>query len=203
MNRRSQAKISGIFYKHFETPQPCPHPPRDSHLRESMGSTLLIKMAASFGVWEVKFPSSRAVYDDEDDEDEDPSMLEEYSKSIAFHWAPHIVGSSQTSPTSGCPLLVLAVGEVATTFLEAHFLTAGNEIVACITSKKDSDTNFETLCSAAKSTDDSFLYQLTTIGHDESVICQCRNPVPQEKAFYWTEKVRRNIRAISAFVKEM
>lgn len=148
-------------------------------------------MAASFGVWEVKFPSSRAVYDDEDDEDEDPSMLEEYSKSIVFHWAPHIVGSSQTSPTSGFPLLVLAVGEVATTFLEAHFLTAGNEVVACITSKKDSDTNFETLCSAAKSADGSFLYQLTTTGHDESVICQCRNPVPQEKAFYWTEKVRQ------------
>ena len=146
-------------------------------------------MAASFGVWEVKFPSSRAVYDDEDDEEEDPSMLEEYSKAIAFHWAPHIVGSSQTPSLSACPLLVLAVGEVATTFLEAHFLTAGSEIVACITSKKDSDINFENLCSTTKSADGSFLYQLTSTGHDESVFCQCRNPVPQEKAFHWTEKV--------------
>ena len=146
-------------------------------------------MAASFGVWEVKFPSSRAVYDEDDEEDnEESSALEEYSKALTFHWAPKLAESSQAPSPRKCPLLVLALGEVATTFLEAHFLSAGNKIVACITSKKEKETNFEKLCSASKSPDASCLYRLTS-GHDESVICQCGTPVPQEKAFHWTEKV--------------
>lgn len=142
-------------------------------------------MAASFGVWEVKFPSSRAVYDEDDEEDDDPSVVEEYSKGLAFHWEPHLTESSQAK----CPLLVLSLGEVATAFLEAHYLSGGNKIVACITSKEENETDFEKLCTGSKSDDTNCLYQLTKSGHDKSVICQCRTPVPQEKAFHWTEKV--------------
>ena len=145
-------------------------------------------MAASFGVWEVKFPSSRAVYDEEEEEDEESFVLEEYSKAFTFQWAPHLVESSQT-PSRECPLLVVALGDVATTFIEAHFLAAGNEIMACMTSRKENEINFEKLCSAKKSADTSCLHRLTTSGHEESVLCQCRTPVPQEKAFHWTEKV--------------
>lgn len=148
-------------------------------------------MASSFGVWEVKFPSSRAVYDEDDEDDEDSSLLEDYSKSVSFYWAPHVEESPQTPSPRECRLLVLALGEVATTFLQAHFLTAGSEVVACITSRKDTDTNFEKLSFSSKSADVSVLHRLTTTDLNESAICQCRNPVPQEKAFHWTEKVRQ------------
>ncbi|XP_068755553.1 proteasome assembly chaperone 1-like isoform X2 [Montipora capricornis] len=144
-------------------------------------------MAASFGVWEVRFPSSRAVYDDDEVEDEDPSILEEYSKSIVFHWAPDVSESFQTSLPRECPLLVLAFGEVAATFLEAHLLKAESKILACISSRKENEPNFENLCAVTKSAANSCLYRAS--GHNEAVICHCRNPVPPERAFHWTEKV--------------
>ena len=146
-------------------------------------------MAAAFGVWEVRFPSSRAVYDDEDEDDEESSTLEDHSRNLQFHWTPHLVKGDQKLPPTECPLLVLAIGEVATTFVEAHFLSAGSEIVACLTSKKENEVHFEKLCSLSKSGDTCCLHRLTT-SHDDSVFCQCRTPVNQEKAFHWTEKVR-------------
>ncbi|KAJ7363691.1 Proteasome assembly chaperone 1 [Desmophyllum pertusum] len=146
-------------------------------------------MAAAFGVWEIKFPSSRAVYDEDDEEDEEHSS-EDDLRSLHFHRAPHL--DQKPSPTE-CPLLVLAIGEVATTFVEAHFLSAGSEIVACITSKKTNEVDFEKLCSTYKSADTCCLHRLTT-SQDDSVLCQCRTTVPQEKAFHWTEKLFENFK---------
>lgn len=149
--------------------------------------TIIIKMAAAFGVWEVRFPSSRAVYDEDDEEDEETSTSEDDSRNLNFHWAPHLK-IDQESPVTECPLMVLAVGEVATTFVEAHYLSAGSEVVACLTSKRGNELEFEKQCNKFKSGDTCFLYRLTT-NHDDSVFFQCRTPVPQEKAFHWTEKV--------------
>ena len=149
--------------------------------------TIIIKMAAAFGVWEVRFPSSRAVYDD-DDEDEETCTSEDDSRNFHFHWAPHLKRDQKSSPTES-PLMVLAIGEVATTFVEAHFLSAGSEILACLTSKKGSELEFDKLCNKFKSGDTCCLHRLTT-NHDDSVFFQCRTPVRQEKAFHWTEKVR-------------
>lgn len=159
-------------------------------------------MAAGFGVWEVRFLSSRAVYDEEDEEDEESFTVENHSRSLHFHWAPNLLKGDQKPPPTECPLLVLAIGEVATTFVEAHFLSAGSEIVACLTSKKENEeldvagysavtpeVHFKKLCSLSKSGDTCCLHRLTT-SHDDSVLCQCRTTVPHEKAFHWTEKVR-------------
>ena len=145
-------------------------------------------MAAAFGVWEVRFPSSRAVYDEDDEEDEETSTSEDHSKNLDFHWAPHLKRDQNSSPTE-CALMVLAIGEVATTFVEAHYLSAGSEIVACLTSKKGHELDFEKLCNKFKSGDTCCLHRLKT-NRDDSVFFQCRMPVPQEKAFHWTEKVR-------------
>lgn len=145
-------------------------------------------MAAAFGVWEVRFPSSRAVYDEEDEEDEETSTSEDDSRNLNFYWAPNPKGDQKSSLTE-CPLMVLAIGEVATTFVEAHYLSAGSEIVACLTSKKGKEIEFEKLCNKFKSGDTCCLHQLPT-NHDDSVFLQCRTPVAQEKAFHWTEKVR-------------
>lgn len=150
--------------------------------------TIMIKMAAAFGVWEVRFPSSRAVYDEDDEEDEEISTSEDDSNNLNFHWAPHLKRDQNSSPTE-CPLMVLAIGEVATTFVEAHYLSAGSEIVACLTSKKGNEVEFEKLCNKFKSDDTCCLHRLKT-NHDDSVFLQCGTPVPQEKAFHWTEKVR-------------
>lgn len=157
-------------------------------------------MAAGFGVWEVRFPSSRAVYDEDDEEDEEPCTLEDHSGTLNFHWAPHIVKRDQKPTPTECPLLVLAIGEVATTFVEAHYLSAGSEIVACLTSKKENEVNFEKLCSIPKSSDTCCLYRLTTTHDDSAVLCQCRTPVPQDKAFHWTEKVRTRKEFFSLFL---
>lgn len=160
----------------------------DTYRYDGLG-TIIIKMAAAFGVWEVRFPSSRAVYDEDDEEDEETSTSEDDSRNLHFHWAPHLVKSDQKSSPTECPLMVLAIGEVATTFVEAHYLSAGSEIVACLTSKKGNEPKFEKLCTKFKSGDTCCLHRLTT-NHDDSVFFQCRTPVPQEKAFHWTEKVR-------------
>lgn len=154
-------------------------------------------MAAGFGVWEVKFPSSRAVYDDDDDEDDDSSILEEYSKSIFFHWAPDIVESSHTPSPREYPLLVIAIGKVATTFLEAHVSAEETKVLACLSSKKDNETNFESVCFTTKATGDSPFFRVTSTASDHKdpvVICHCRRPVSPEKAFYWTEKVGKRTR---------
>ena len=143
---------------------------------------------AAFGVWEVKFPSSRAVYDEDDEEDnEGSSALEEYSKKLSFLWAA--TKNSQELIARECPLLIVGLGEVATTFLEAHFLSTGSKIVACITTEEETGVNFEKLSSASRSPESVCLYQLTTSDQDNSIICQCSTPVPEEKAFHWTEKV--------------
>lgn len=150
-------------------------------------------MAAAFGVWEVKFPSSRAVYDEEDDEEEELSTLENESESAEFHWRPWDV--DQKPLPSHCSLLVLAIGEVAATFVEAHYLSAGSEIVAYISSKKSDEIDFKKFCSPLKSGETSCLYRLTTQHDDDSaVLCQCPTPVPQEKAFHWTEKLLENLK---------
>ena len=145
-------------------------------------------MAAAFGVWEVRFPSSRAVYDEDEEEDEETSTSEDHSRNLDFHWAPHLKRDQNSSPTE-CALMVLAIGEVATTFVEAHYLSTGSEIVACLTSKKGNELDFGKLCNKFKSGDTCCLHRLKT-NHDDSVFFQCRMPVPQEKAFHWTEKVR-------------
>ena len=147
-------------------------------------------MAAGFGVWEVRFPSSRAVYDEDDEEEEEPSALEDHSRTLHFSWAPHIVKIDKKPTPTECPLLVLAIGEVATTFVEAHYLSAGSEIVACLTSRKENELNFQKLRSMSKSSDTCCLHRLTTTHDDSAVLCQCRTPVPQDKTFHWTEKVR-------------
>ena len=155
---------------------------------------------AAFGVWEVKFPSSRAVYDEDDEEDNDESSaLEEYSKNLSFLSAA--TKNSQKPTVSECPLLIVGLGEVATTFLEAHFLSTGSKIVACITTEEENGIDFEKLSSTSKSAQSVCLYQLTTSDQDNSIICQCSAPVPEEKAFHWTEKVReaRNEHSPSAW----
>ena len=81
--------------------------------------------------------------DDDKDEDDHSSILEEYSKSVVFHWAPDIVESSHPGPSPReYPLLVIAIGEVATTFLEAHVSAEETKVLVCISSKKDNETNF-------------------------------------------------------------
>lgn len=148
---------------------------------------------AAFGVWEVKFPSSRAVYDEDDEEDNDESSaLEEYSKNLSFLSAA--TKNSQKPTVSECPLLIVGLGEVATTFLEAHFLSTGSKIVACITTEEENGIDFEKLSSTSKSPESVCLYQLTTSDQDNSIICQCRTPVPEEKAFHWTEKLIQNLK---------
>lgn len=145
-------------------------------------------MAAAFGVWELKFPSSRAVYDEEDEEDEELSTSENELKISEFHWISRNI-NQKPSPTH-CSLLVLAIGEVGTTFVEAHYLSAGSEIVACISTNKRNEIDFENLSSPSKSDETSRLYRLKTPhDNDSAVLCQCPTPVSQEKAFQWTEKV--------------
>ena len=145
-------------------------------------------MAAAFGVWEVKFPSSRAVYDEEDEEDEELSTSENELKISEFHWISRNI--NQKPSPSHCSLLVLAIGEVGTTFVEAHYLSAGSEIVACISTNKRNEIDFENFCSPSKSDETSRLYRLKTPhDNDSAVLCQCPTPVSQEKAFQWNEKV--------------
>ena len=92
-------------------------------------------------------------------------------------------------------LLVIAIGELAMTFLEAHVSAEETKVLACISSKKDHETDFESVCSTTKATGDSPFFRVTASDHKEPVvICHRRRPVPPEKALQWTEKVEKRTR---------
>ena len=138
-------------------------------------------MAADFGLWELKLPSSRAVYDDEDEENEQPVNLEEILSSPSFHWLPSYVKNIE-SPTENlqCSLLVFGIGEVATSFLQAHLLSTENEAIAQLTENRE--------LAQEENLKKCFLFHRLNTNHD-TIFCQTNMNLAPEKSFNWTRKV--------------
>ena len=144
-------------------------------------------MAADFGLWELRIPSSRAVYEDEDEEDVQATDLEKVLGSPSFNWLPSFVKSVGNSPANvQCSLLILGVGEVATSFLHAHLLSAGNETIGLIT-EEEKKTNFDDLLPEENMDKCCLIHRLNA--SQGTVICQTNMHVPAEKSFNWTCKV--------------
>lgn len=145
-------------------------------------------MAASFGLWELKLPSSRAVYDDEDEEDIQATDLVDLLGSPTFHWLPPLMkyGNGNLTEKLQCSLLVFGVGEVATSFLKAHFLFAGSEAVGLMTEEKKNGS-VEDL-GLEENMNKCFLFYRLKANQD-TVICQTNMNLPSEKSFNWTCKV--------------
>ena len=151
---------------------------------EGSGSKYGLKMAAHFGLWEVNFPSSRAVDFDDDDDEED---TERQAEPLFFEWSPSMQKELGDSSSFNCSLLIVGVDEVASTFLEAHYLTAPNDTVGLLTAIKV-EGDFATTAKSSHVNKGGVLHRLTE--NPSVVVCLVNGHVPQEKAFSWTEKVR-------------
>ncbi|XP_031553110.1 proteasome assembly chaperone 1-like [Actinia tenebrosa] len=150
-------------------------------------------MAAHFGVWELRFPSSRAVDEDDDEEDE---ITEEKERQISplILWSPKITESLKDCQENvvKCSTLVLGFDKVASTFLEAHFLCGSNSEIIGAVSRKDNEKDFSSVVKSTNVEKVSFLYRLKK--NDDVIFCKCPSHVEENVAFLWSRKVFDNVR---------
>ncbi|XP_032242471.2 proteasome assembly chaperone 1 isoform X2 [Nematostella vectensis] len=147
-------------------------------------------MVDAFGLWELNFPCSRV--DDDDDEEEQITKEQEEQLCPQFVFSPQFSKDVGKTEPIECSVLVLGVGEVASTFLEVHFLCGNNSSVAAVISDKKTEKNFEYLVKNLRNKRSSLLHQLTR--NNDVMVCQISSHVEQDKVFYWTQKIFSHIR---------
>lgn len=145
-------------------------------------------MAAHFGVWELRLPSSRAVDEDDDEEDE---ITEEREQEISplILWSPKITESLKgcQEKVVKCSTLVLGFDKVASTFLEAHFLCGNNSEIIGVVSRKGNEKDFSAIVNSKNVEKVSFLYHLKK--NQDVVFCRCPSHVEENVSFLWSKKV--------------
>jgi hypothetical protein len=146
-------------------------------------------MAAEFGLWELKFPSSRAVDEDEEEEDEITAEKEQQTSPLVL-WSQKITESLKNSSENvvECSTLVVGFDKVATTFLKAHFLCGENSEVIGVISGKNSHKNFIAVVNSTNTENISFLHRLNK--NQDLIVCQCQSHVDEKIAFLWSKKVK-------------
>ncbi|XP_002733652.1 proteasome assembly chaperone 1-like [Saccoglossus kowalevskii] len=151
-------------------------------------------MATFFGEI-VTFPS-RAVDEEEDDDDVD--QVTAICQPV-LRWCPEIRLEISKSPdkTISCKTLIVAVGPVATGFIESYVLSKDDDTLGVVVSgMKQTDGNS---FSQTMHTDKScFIYRLRQ--HRDIVVCQCNSKVSAEQAFIWTQQVFSNIKQSSQVI---
>lgn len=157
-------------------------------------------------MWEVVYPTSRAVeLDEEDDED--------YKHDFDSHLAAPVVRLSRCSThksanekhnsTNACKLLVFAFGPIATTFIEAHFFDLDTQIVGLVSgAKKEKD--FNSLLQTTRSDKTCFIH-LSNIAEKEAspnevLFCQSKVECPAAGCHNWAKEVFSSIKADKVLV---
>ena len=141
-------------------------------------------------MWEVVYPTSRAVELDEEDEEEDRYVFDSHLTSPVVRLSRFLETKEGSSPFA-CKLFVIAFGRIATTFIEAHFLNADTQIVGLVAGgKKERDLN--TLLQTGSSDKTCFIHSsIATIGsrQTEVLFCQSKVEYPAECSHGWAKEV--------------
>ncbi|KAK3739009.1 hypothetical protein QZH41_010482 [Actinostola sp. cb2023] len=150
-------------------------------------------MAAAFGLWELRFPSSRAVDEDEDEEDE-MTPEKEVELTPSWLWSPKIEEDCGKSSSNvfECSTLVLGVDKVATTFLDAYLLSGGNSEVVGVVSEKHDNKDFSSALKPNTKEKVCIVHRLTQ--NQDTLVCQCLTHVDENIAFFWTKKLFEQVK---------
>lgn len=147
-------------------------------------------------MWEVVYPTSRAVELGEEDEEEDRQMFGSRSASPVVRLS-RCLKTKENSSTVSCKLLVLAFGRIATTFVEAHFLNSDSMIVGVVAcGKKEKDLN--SLLQTAPSDKTCFIYSSISAQESRSsevLFCQSKVEYPAECCHDWAKEIFSSIKA--------
>jgi len=139
-------------------------------------------MATFFG--EVLTPSSRAV-DEEDDDDESPDVN---LLPAVVRWTPKTRSEMEKSNNQclQCNTLIVAIGEAATGFAQTYILHQDTEVIGVLgTGLDDKDVN----TFSQRSATDKVCHVHRLIHNPDVLVCLCNTHVAPEQAFSWVHKL--------------
>ena len=137
-------------------------------------------------MWEVVYPTSRAVELDAEDDEEEKCMVQSNFTTPIVRLSHELQSDGKTV---SCKLLVLAFERISTTFIEAHFLNNESQIVGLVSSGniKEGCTVTNSLRQTASSDKTCFMHSAD--GSHEVLFCQCKIDVPPEACHNWANEV--------------
>lgn len=143
-------------------------------------------------MWEVVYPTSRAVELDAEDDEEEKCMVQSNFTTPIVRLSHELQSDGKTV---SCKLLVLAFERISTTFIEAHFLNNESQIVGLVSSGniKEGCTVTNSLRQTASSDKTCFMHSAD--GSHEVLFCQCKIDVPPEACHNWANEVLSCIKA--------
>ncbi|XP_072116078.1 proteasome assembly chaperone 1 isoform X1 [Mobula birostris] len=149
-------------------------------------------MATFFG--EVVSVFSRAV--DEEDEDEDEEIRNELAgrRGISIQWSPESRMSSEDTASRSipCSTFLVAVGENAVGFLNSFVQCSGSwEIIGAVRLWNERITRKDPVDKQFPSDSSCLLYRLTS--NPTILTCHCNCYVAEDQLFQWAEKVFENV----------
>jgi len=149
-------------------------------------------MATFFG--EILPLSSRAVDDEEDDENCDLNFTEP-----VLQWSNSITKELETAGEKriSCDNLVVALGEEANAFTDVYVKTYEYELIGGIFTGVD-DKDPSTLLQNAPSDRTCLIYRCCS--NPKIIICQCNTKVSPEQTFQWSKLLCDNINLDAAYI---
>ena len=145
-------------------------------------------------MWEVVYPTSRAVELDEEDEEEDKHVFDDHLVTPLVRLSRSCLLNSFTKDkhfTASCKLLVFAFGRVATTFVEAHFLNSDTPIVGLVSGGKK-ETELNSLSQTSPSDKTCFIHSSICEkggSRKEVLFCQSKIEYPAKCCHDWAKEV--------------
>ena len=137
-------------------------------------------------MWEVVYPTSRAVELGAEDDEEDKCLVQS-------NISPPVVCISNDLKNSGktvkCKLLVMAFERIPTTFIEANFINSESQIVGLVSSGnlKEGCIVMNSLRQTNISDKTCFIH--SAIGLKEVLFCQCKVDISAEACHSWANEV--------------
>lgn len=137
-------------------------------------------------MWEVVYPTSRAVELDAEDDEEQQCLFESSFINPVVRLSNELQNASK--PVS-CELLVFALERISTAFVEAHFICGKNATVGLVSGGKlkQSCNIANSLRQTASSDKTCFIY-----GSKDVLFCQCKVEVSADACHNWAKEVRRH-----------
>ncbi|XP_069745024.1 proteasome assembly chaperone 1 isoform X2 [Narcine bancroftii] len=148
-------------------------------------------MATFFG--EVVSTFSRAVDEDEGEEDEEIRRQLAGRRDVSIQWSSETrTTGSAVSPNFPCSAFLIAVGANAVGFLNSFVQCCGSwEVIGAISLWDDQVKGKDTSGQQFPADSSCLLYRLTS--NPMILTCQCNCIVAEDQLFQWAEKVFENI----------
>ena len=137
-------------------------------------------------MWEVVYPTSRAVELGVEDVEEEKCLFKDSFTTSVVRLSNELQSEGETV---SCKLLVLAFDRIPTTFIEAHFINNKSQIVGVVSSAnvKERCPVSNSLRQTARSDKTCFIH--STHGSNEVLFLQCKVDVSVDSCHNWANEV--------------